>query len=309
MKKIHIRDLDVIYLSFDEPQKEEFWAKILNIVPWAKRIDGVKGSDNAHKAAAECSETDRFIVIDGDNLPDESFFEKFLLLDELSEKAQFRWRSKNIINNLYYGNGGLSCWTKSFVMNMKTHENTDGSDHTNIEFCFDPLYWALHDCYSVTYPNYSPKQAWRAGFREGVKLCTRSGVVPPSISEFKKWVWERNLNNLSIWQNIGRDVSNGFWAILGARTGTHYLMLNKNWDHTEVRDFDLLDKLWVKHSNDDESVCRDIGKDLTKYLKMDICELDSDSSMFFKKHFNKKYRNYGFMVKEIDVIRQEEGLI
>ena len=73
MKQIDIADLDCIYLSYDEPQKEEFWVKILNMVPWAKRVDGVKGSDAAHKAAADASSTERFILIDGDNLPDEKF--------------------------------------------------------------------------------------------------------------------------------------------------------------------------------------------------------------------------------------------
>ena len=41
IEKIEICDLDVIYLSYDEPKKEEFWIKIQNMVPWAKRVDGV----------------------------------------------------------------------------------------------------------------------------------------------------------------------------------------------------------------------------------------------------------------------------
>ena len=59
-----IADLDCVYLSYDEPRKEETWIKIQNIVPWAKRVDGVKGSDAAHKAAADASSTDRFVLID-----------------------------------------------------------------------------------------------------------------------------------------------------------------------------------------------------------------------------------------------------
>ena len=37
---VDVADLDCIYLSYDEPQKEEFWLKIKNMVPWAKRVDG-----------------------------------------------------------------------------------------------------------------------------------------------------------------------------------------------------------------------------------------------------------------------------
>jgi hypothetical protein len=73
-KLIDIADLDVIFLTYDEPKKDEFWVKIKNMVPWAKRVDGVKGSDAAHKAAAAASSTDRFILIDGDNIPDAEFF-------------------------------------------------------------------------------------------------------------------------------------------------------------------------------------------------------------------------------------------
>ena len=57
---IPISELDVIYLSYDEPQKEKFWIQIREMVPWAKRVDGIKGSDAAHKAAANASETERF---------------------------------------------------------------------------------------------------------------------------------------------------------------------------------------------------------------------------------------------------------
>jgi hypothetical protein len=47
-EKIDVADLDCIYLSYDEPQKEEFWVKIQNMIPWARRVDGVKGSQMQH---------------------------------------------------------------------------------------------------------------------------------------------------------------------------------------------------------------------------------------------------------------------
>ena len=197
MKFVDIADLDCIYLSYDEPQKEEFWVRIRNMVPWAKRVDGVKGSDAAHKAAADASDTERFILIDGDNLPDERFFNLTLeFADDTWEQAVFRWRARNHINGLMYGNGGVSSWTRDFVFNMRTHENTDDRDETVVEFCFDPLYWAMHDCYSTTYPNGSARHAWRAGFREGVKMCLNKGTRP-TATEFRDRVHQRNLDHLN----------------------------------------------------------------------------------------------------------------
>lgn len=306
MKQIDVADLDCIYLTYDEPQREEFWVKIKNMVPWAQRVDGVKGSDAAHKAAAAASNTDRFILIDGDNLPDPSFFNQTLVFPtEEYSKAVFRWRARNTINGLMYGNGGLSSWTKEFVANMQTHEHSNGSHETQVEFCFDPLYWAMHDCFSTTYPNGSPFQAWRAGFREGVKMCLQRGRKP-TIDEFKNQVL-RNLDNLTIWHNIGSDAEHGEWAIAGARQGTYMTMLT-NWDYTKVQDFDELAKLWdtVKDSNP-RILSNQLGPDIGTQLNLPMAILEAEQSAFFKYHYRSNWHNQGVMVREIDVIRKLEG--
>jgi|TARA_R110000782_G_scaffold16655_2_gene47468 hypothetical protein len=297
MKKIvDIADLDCVYLSYDEPKKEEYWIKISNMVPWATRIDGVKGSDAAHKAAADASTTDRFILIDGDNIPKSEFFNQQLVLDDDNQDCVFRWKARNEINGLMYGNGGLSCWTKQFIYNMKTHENSDGSDDTAVEFCFDPNYWAMHDCYSTTYPNATPFQAWRAGFREGVKMCLDRGTKP-SISDFKQKAHNRNLDHLAIWHNVGRDVENGQWSMLGARLGTKMTMLG-DWDYTEVQWFDNLEKKWntIKDQNP-EPLLAQYANSLRR-LDLDIVELDLEQSTFFKKHYKSGFKNQGVMVRE-----------
>ncbi len=304
--KVDIADLDCIYLTYDEPQREEFWVKIKNMVPWAKRVDGVKGSDAAHKAAAKASDTDRFILIDGDNIPNPAFFNQTLVLpNEEYKNAVFRWRARNHINGLMYGNGGLSSWTKDFVLNMRTHENTDGRDETQVEFCFDPLYWPMHDCYSTTYPNGDAFHAWRAGFREGVKMCLQRGRKP-TVEEFKNQVL-RNLDNLTIWHNVGTDVDYGEWAIAGARQGTYMTMLT-NWDHTLVQNFDALAELWatVKDSQP-RLISNRLAEDLHNQLALPMAILEVEQSAFFKHHYRSNWHNQGVMVREIDVIRKLEG--
>jgi hypothetical protein len=308
MKRIDIADLDCIYLTYDEPQREEFWVRIKNMIPWAQRVDGVKGSDAAHKAAAAASTTERFILIDGDNIPDEKFFNLTLeLLDETWESAVFRWRARNHINGLMYGNGGLSSWTREFVQNMKTHEATDGRAETEVEFCFDPMYWAMHDCYSTTYPNGSAFHAWRAGFREGVKMCLNRGTRP-SITEFKQRVHQRNLDNLTVWHNIGRDVEHGIWSIAGSRMGTYMTMITTQWDYRMVQDFAELEQLWdtVKDSNP-EILAGRVAEDLTTQLGLPMNNMLSAESAFFKQHYRSNWHNQGVMVREMDVIRRQEG--
>ena len=301
---VDVADLDCIYLSYDEPQKEEFWAHIQNMVPWAKRVDGVEGSDAAHKAAAESSDTDRFVLIDGDNLPYESFFNQQLKLDSLNKECVFRWRAVNEINGLMYGNGGMSCWTKDFVLDMKTHEHSDGDDETNVEFCFDDRYWAMHNVYSTTYPNGTPFQAWRAGFREGVKMCLDRGRKP-SVEEFKDSVHKQNLNNLKIWQTIGQDVDNGAWAIFGARMGTVKTML-ENWDHTQVQWFPNLEEMWTEEVSELEvdKVSTEYMNSLNKQLDMGISDYSSQQSKFFKEVYRQTHVQKSVMTTEKDFITQ-----
>jgi hypothetical protein len=307
MKQIDIADLDVVFLTFDEPKKEEYWAIIRNMVPWAQRVDGVRGSDAAHKAAAAASATERFILIDGDNMPDAKFFNQTLEFPTADyDSAVFRWRARNAVNGLMYGNGGLSSWTKTFVNRMRTHEATDGRTETQVEFCFDPLYWAMHDCYSTTYPNGSAFHAWRAGFREGVKMCLNRGAKP-SLADFKDRVHQRNLDHLTIWHNIGADVDHGYWSMAGARQGTYMTMLT-NWDHTQVQDFDALAELWkTVESSDPRLLAGRVAEDLDQQLDLPMAMLEAEQSKFFKHHYRSNWHNEGIMVREIDVIRAQEG--
>jgi hypothetical protein len=305
-KIVDIADLDCIFLTYDEPKKEEFWIRIQNMVPWAKRVDGVKGSDAAHKAAAVASDTERFVLIDGDNIPDPEFFNLQLSLNERNHDHVFRWKARNVINGLRYGNGGVSCWTQDFVNNMRTHEASIGDEETAVEFCFDPKYTAMHNCYSTTYPNGSAKQAWRAGFREGVKMCLDRGHKP-SLQEFEEGVNRRNYDHLCIWQSVGADVEHGHWAMYGARLGTYMIML-EGWNHHQVQDFDMLEKLWESFSKEDPTEgCKNIEDALVKRLGLPIVTYTPEQSRFFKYHYSTGQRNSEIMVTELDIIRRIEG--
>ena len=294
---VDVSELDCIYLSYDEPQADEFFIKIRSQIPWIKRVHGVKGSDAAHKAAAAASDTERFILIDGDNMPNWNFFHEQLRIDHTNDECVFRWRAKNIINGLTYGNGGISSWTKTFVNNMRSHEATNGTDATQVEFCFDNKYWAMHDVYSTTYPNQSRYHAWRAGFREGVKMCLDQGrrLTP---AEFES-AWQGNRRNLEIWCTVGNDVDYGDWAIMGARYGAWRVMFDTAWDYTEVRDFDKLKEIY---DNFNDIYIEDYTAALTNRLGLNIVHLSSEQSAWYKAH-QTEYKNVDIMLPERDYNR------
>jgi hypothetical protein len=120
-------------------------------------------------------------------------------------------------------------------------------------------------------------------------------------------VHQRNLDHLTIWQNIGRDAEFGIWAIAGARQGTYMTMLT-NWDHRLVRDFAALEELWqtVKDS-DPEQVAGVVAEDLSTQLDLPVTHYGPEESKFFKFHYRSNWHNQGVMIREMDVIRQQEG--
>ncbi len=232
--KISTSDFDVIYLSYDEPNAEENWADLLNKIPWAKRVHGVKGFDEAHKECARQSETDNFITIDGDNKVDPLFFDQDI---EINPDWVYSWGGKNHINGLIYGNGGLKLWPKKLVLEMKTHEKSD----SGIEFCWDLPYYQMNDWYSISYNNTTPFQAFRVGFREGVKLSLHEGS---RVSDLRR-LWHGNVRRLMIWMTVGADITNGIYSIYGARLGFYNSFLS-DFDISLVADYDWFNETWHK---------------------------------------------------------------
>lgn len=245
--KINIAEQDIIFLSYDEPNCEKNYVDLCKKIPWAKRVHGVEGSDAAHKACAELSETKHFVTVDGDTIVDPGFLNVVLDLDAMGvdDDYQFSWCGNININGLKYGNGSLKMWTKDFVKNMKTHENTDGNDDTMIEFCYFDNYYQLNENFSTSIINATPHQAWRAGFREGVKMSLNRGA---RVSDLSKDIWWQNYHRLLIWMNVGADVKNGLWAIYGARLGC-YLAYCTEWDISQTRDFVFLNEFWKEHES------------------------------------------------------------
>ena len=298
MNKFKVIDYDIIYLSYDEPNAEKNYADLLTKVPWAKRVHGVEGSDAAHKACAKLSETSRFITVDGDNTVHPKFLEQEIDFDEHTdlENCVISWCGKNVINGLLYGNGGLKCWPKEFVLNMKTHENADPDNpHAQVDFCWDLKYIQQNSCYSDVWNNYTPQQAWRAGFREGVKMALDRGVKPTK-QEFLNGHW-KNLHRLWIWLMVGADVENGNWAIYGAREGLYKTMCT-DWDYVNVRDFEYLNDIWKKNYSgitEDKLPYEIMGLGETLKHELDIPiatdPLDPEQSAFFKTVYQNPSRN------------------
>lgn len=318
MAKIDVSELDIVYISYDEPNAEENWADLLNKVPWAKRVHGVKGFDAAHKEAARQSETDRFITVDGDNRVMDEFFDQTLDIPDQDHDGNdisqsiFSWNAKNLLNGLVYGNGGLKCWPKQYVLDMKTHEEAD--DGEGMEFCWKLNYIQLNDIFSEVHQTASPFQAFRAGFREGVKMSLDQGARVPA-NDFADRIWWQNFNRLQTWCNIGSDVENGMWALYGARLGCKKTVLS-DWDTNLISDYDWFGEFFndIRYSFSSEhdlydEVC-ELGRELNASIPgMLLFDPDPMVSQFFKKTYTNP-RRWGVMIREKQIQEMlEKGLI
>ena len=291
--RLRPKDYDIIFLSYDEPNADKNYHDLLTKVPWAKRVHGVEGSDAAHKACADLSETDRFITVDADNIVDPTFINQDLIFQDHVDLANsvVSWSGKNIINGLTYGNGGIKCWPKHIVRGMKTHENADPNNAAaQVDFCWDIKYCQVDKIYSYVHNNATPQQAWRAGFREGVKMTLNEGVKV-DYENFLKQVHKKNMDRLRIWQTVGLDVDNGIWAMYGARLGT-WMTNCTDWDYVNVRDFEYVNTMWhdTYSKMDEEDLLYEmeiLGKKLVDELGMSIpLEVyNEEQSKFFKSMY------------------------
>lgn len=244
MINLALNQVDIFYISYDEPNCEKHWANLLEIAPWAKRVHGVKGFDAAHKRCAAESETDFFITVDGDNLIDPTFLDETLSMPDHYVDCVLSWSSRNVVNGLVYGNGGLKLWPKRETLLMNTHEAATET-RLALDFCWDDKYIQMNNVYSETFPNGSPFQAFRAGFREGVKMTVHSGQnIDPA--QLERQVHQKNLKRLLIWMSVGADELNGKWAMYGARLGLIKANLDPSFDILNVRDYDWFYKYWTE---------------------------------------------------------------
>jgi hypothetical protein len=89
--------------------------------------------------------------------------------------------------------------------------------------------------------------------------------------------------------------------------GTYMTMLT-DWDHKQVQDFESLTELWkTVETSDPELLAGRVAEDLDAQLDLPITMYGPEESKFFKFHYRSNWHNRGIMIREMDVIRRQEG--
>ena len=196
---------DIIFISYDEAYADINFNRLKEYFPKAKRSHGVKGILEAHIAAANLATTDMFYVVDAD-AEIESTFEFDYFPSGYDREAVHVWYSRNPVNDLIYGYGGIKLFPRDMLLNYKGSP-IDFTTSVSSKFKVIP------EVSNVTRFNTDPFSAWRSGFRECTKLASK--LIP---NQDNKETEER----LAIWCSKGADREFGEFAIMGAIAGSEY---------------------------------------------------------------------------------------
>lgn len=198
-------EFDIFFISYNEEYADQNYKMLTSRFPNAKRINGVKGIHNAHIEAARRASSEMFWVVDADAIIDEKF--NFSYKPDTWNLDQVHvWRSRNPVNDLIYGYGGVKLLPTNLTLNMDTN-SVDMT--TSISLKFKPM----NQVSNITMFNTDEWSTWRSAFRECAKLSSKAINGEVNIDSAKR---------LDIWCTRGFDAPFGKWAIAGAHAGRQY---------------------------------------------------------------------------------------
>lgn len=302
---MRIADLSVVFISYDEPRRDEFWLDLVRKCPAARRVHGIKGFDRSHRTAILAADTDPVITIDADTIVELTFFDGAIDEAILRPGTRVDWPAKNVVNGIVSSNGGVKCWPKALVAGMLSHEIAPPEERS-VDFPVALDVWreagphrveqtvpmSLHCC------NGSPTQAFRSSFREATKLALPVASGSPAAATLHPL----HRHRLAVWCSVGADAENGLWCLYGARLAVKMLHLH-GWGYLAINDFDWFENFWrseigPRFAGDDAVRGRSgyswdqgrlraeitaLGRTLRDDLGLEVADLDADQSRLFKR--------------------------
>ena len=234
-KKMHktvaskVAPYDIVFISYNEPNADENYKKLLTRFPKAKRVHGVKGIHQAHIQAASQVDTVMFWVVDGDADIVDSFNFDYEV-SSYERDIVHVWRSKNPINDLVYGYGGVKLLPTDLTLNMDVSK-------PDMTTSISTKFKAIHVLSNITAFNTDPFNTWKSAFRECCKLSSK--VIDRQKNE-------ETFNRLDTWCSVGLDRPFGKYALEGAKAGRDFGELYKDDLNKlkQINDFEWLKKLF-----------------------------------------------------------------
>lgn len=230
---------DIVFISYNEPNADESYKTLLQRFPRAKRVHGVKGIHRAHIEAAKLSKTPMFWVVDADAIIAEDFnfeVEYFPHYDAGNRNVFLKttrvWASRNPVNDLVYGYGGVKLLPKDLTINVDLYK-------PDMTTSISDSFKAVSKISNITAFNTDPYSTWRSAFRECVKLSSKA---------IDRGYDDETDQRLTIWCISGDDRPFGKYSIAGARAGKEFGERYIGIDEilSKINDFDWLESEFKK---------------------------------------------------------------
>ena len=217
-----IKQMDVIFISYDEPSAVDRFKKLKSKIPRAKWIKNVEGQTEAYHAAAIASDTPYFFAV----FPKLEILDTFdfeFQPDRLKNPCHYIFNALNPINGLEYGHGAIILYNKKLTLETKNPglDFTLSASHTHV-----PILSAIN------YFNETPWLCWRTSFREVLKLKEINNKKPTVESRYR----------LTKWLNDGKG-KNAEWCLNGAHDADQYYEENKQYQDKLKLSYDFS---WLK---------------------------------------------------------------
>jgi hypothetical protein len=222
---------DIVFISYNEPNAEENFSRLKERFPLVKRVHGVKGIHQAHIAAAKKCFTKMFWVVDADANILDSFKFDYIVPDWDLDVVHV-WRSRNPVNGLEYGNGGVKLLPRKMTIDMDV-TNVDMT--TSISSKFSPM----PEVSNINEFNIDAFNTWRSAFRECCKLSSK--VIDGQVTS------ETELR-LNAWCTLNDTAPYAFYAYSGAIAGRDYGQKNASNKEalSKINDFTWLEDRWLE---------------------------------------------------------------
>jgi len=223
---------DIFFVSYNEPNADENYDKLVSKFPRTKRIHGIKGIDRAHMECARQSSTSMFWTVDADTVIDDQWHFDFYP-SVYDRDCVHLWYSRNPITGRSYGYGSVKLWPKMTVLEQK-------SNWLDFTTSFDKLK-VFDSVIATTKFNTTPFETWKSSFRETIKLLKKLKECPndfESKDRLMSWIKPHHL-----------DQAYSEWCQRGAKDAILWYA-DQFADYHLINDFEYIQRYFKKLYND-----------------------------------------------------------
>ena len=224
---IYHEKFDIFFISYNEPNAEENYNKLLGRFPNAKRVHGIKGINNAHRACAVQSATEMFWTVDGDTEVDDTWNFDYFPGRPDSDYIHV-WYSRNPVNDLEYGYGAVKLWPKNIVLAYHGSWVDYTTSVGGIKI--------VEEVVATTKFNSSPFEAWKSAYRECLKLMRNLDINLNDVE---------SQTRLDCWINNTSTAQHAKWCELGSKDAIEWYQTNPN-KFDIINDFGMLKRQFSK---------------------------------------------------------------